>query len=137
MTAEAMLRDLSVLIVEDEFIVAVGLESTFRNAGASDVTIVGNMADAWDAIKSARFDFALLDIRLPDGYSFPLAMNLIADDVPVVIHSGHAEIYHSARLPGIIFCPKPATPAEIVRASFKAIQFNGVSGTDQLQDTLH
>ena len=137
MNSEAMLRDRSVLIVEDEFIVAVGLESIFRGAGASDVTVKGSMADAWDAVRSARYDFALLDIRLPDGYSFPLAMNLVADEVPVVIHSGHAEIYHSARLPGIIFCPKPATPAEIVRASLKAIQFNGASKVAQLQDTLH
>ncbi|UAB77923.1 response regulator [Erythrobacter sp. SCSIO 43205] len=137
MNVETTLRDRSVLIVEDEFIVAVGLENTFRKAGVSDVTVIGNMADAWDAISNAKFDFALLDIRLPDGYSFPLAMNLMAQDVPVVIHSGHAEIYHSARLPGIIFCPKPATPAEIVRASMKAIQFNGVSKSAYLQDTLH
>jgi len=137
MNSDAVLRDLSVLIVEDEFIVAVGLENTFRNAGAGDVTVIGNIADAWDAVRSTRFDFALLDIRLPDGYSFPLAMNLMAQEVPVVIHSGHAEIYHSARLPGITFCPKPATPAEIVHASFKAIRFNGISKAAYLQETLH
>jgi len=137
MNPHEMLRDRSVLTVEDEFIVAVGLENTFRNAGAGDVTIVGTVADAWDEVRKTRFDFALLDIRLPDGYSFPLAMDLFADGVPVVIHSGHAEIYHSARLPGIIFCPKPATPAEIVRASLKAIQFKSFSTTPQLQDTLH
>lgn len=136
MDCEPKLCDLSVLIVEDEFIAAIGLENTFRNAGASDVTHAGTMADAWAAVKEARFDFALLDIRLPDGFSFPLAMELFASGVPVVIHSGHAEIYHSARLPGIIFCPKPATPAQIVSASLKAIQAKANSSEPQLQDTL-
>ena len=137
MNSEALLSDLSVLIVEDEFIAAVGLESTYRSAGAADVTIVGTIADAWDEVRKSRLDFALLDIRLPDGISFPLAMDLFADWVPVIMHSGHAEIYHSARLPGIIFCPKPATPAEIIRASLKAIQFKSYPNSAQLEDTLH
>lgn len=137
MNSQAMFLDRPVLIVEDEFIVALGLENIYRDAGARDVTIVGKIEDAWDAVRNTRFGFALLDIRLPDGYSFPLAMDLFADGVPVVMHSGHAEIFHSARLPGIIFCPKPATPAEIVRASLKAIQFKSVSTTPELQDTLH
>lgn len=137
MNSETMLCDLSVLILEDELITALGLEKTLRNAGAKDVKIARTLADAWGAVKSTSFDFALLDIRMPDGYSFPLAMDMFADGVPVVMHSGHPEIHHSARLPGIIFCPKPATPAEIVRASLKAIQFKGVSEKSELQDTLH
>ena len=117
---DQILEDLSMLIVEDQFIVAVGIEKTFRDAGARNVRIAGTMEDAWAAIKEEDFDAALLDIRLPDGYSFPLALKLFGDGMPVVMHSGHAEIYHSAKLPGIIFCPKPATPVEVVDSVIKA-----------------
>ncbi|MEM7779647.1 MAG: response regulator [Pseudomonadota bacterium] len=131
------LADMSMLIVEDQFLVAVGIEKTFRLAGASDVTLVGNMEDAWEAVANEHFDAALLDIRLPDGYSFPLAIELFSKGMPVVMHSGHAEIYHSARLPGVIFCPKPATPAEIVRSVLKAKQFMLFPESPILEETLH
>ncbi len=47
---------MSMLIVEDQFMVAVGIEKTFRLAGASEVTIVGTMEDAWEAVAKTRFD---------------------------------------------------------------------------------
>ena len=47
-------------------------------------------------------------------------MQLLSDHVPVVIHSGHAEIYHTVELPGAVFCPKPAKPSEIVAAAMQA-----------------
>ena len=125
------------LIVEDEFLVAIDIEMTLRNAGASDVAIVANVEDAWDALKNTSIDAALLDIRLPDGYSFPLAMHLYSHAVPVVMHSGHAELYHSAKLPGIMFCPKPATPAEIVASILKAQQFARLPQSTLLEETLH
>lgn len=108
------------LIVEDQFIVAAGVEKTFFKAGARNVTIAGSMEDAWKAVNEEDFDAALLDIRLPDGYSFPLALKLFDQGMPVVMHSGHAEIYHSAKLPGVIFCPKPATPAEVIDSVLRA-----------------
>lgn len=115
-----ILEDLSLLIVEDELVIAFGIEKTFRKAGARNVTIARTMEEAWAAVKAQEFDAALLDIRLPDGHSFPLALKLFSQGMPVVMHSGHAAIYHSAKLPGIIFCPKPATPDEIIDSVLKA-----------------
>ncbi|MEO1220075.1 MAG: response regulator [Pseudomonadota bacterium] len=127
----------SVLIVEDKMMVAIMLEQTFIDAGASDVTFACSIEDAWDAVSRKSFDFALLDIRLPDGYSFPLAIDLFAKGMPVTMHSAHAGIYHSARLPGIVFCPKPATPTELIQAAHKAIYISANPTTVHVQETLH
>ncbi|MEL7189920.1 MAG: response regulator [Pseudomonadota bacterium] len=116
------LSGLSLLVVEDQFIVAVGIEQTFKDAGAQHVTVVGSIEEAWEALRNAHFDAVLLDIRLHDGLSFPLATQLLSDQVPVVIHSGHAEVYHAVELPGAVFCPKPAKPSEIVAATIQAQQ---------------
>lgn len=124
------------LIVEDQFIVAAGIEKTFKDAGARDVTLVGNMRDAWETVRSVSFDAALLDIRLGDGLSFPLAMHLFTQKIPVVIHSGHAEIYHAVELPGAVFCPKPAKPQEIVASIVRAKQLAAVTESAQPNDNL-
>ena|SRR6056297_22270 len=137
MSITGLMQDMDVLIVEDEFMIALGIEKTFLDAGAQSVSIYGKISDAWSAVTTTHFDFALLDIRLPDGLSFPLAIDLFSKGMPVVMHSGHAEIYDSARLPGIVFCPKPATPSELVRASLNARQFMMNPQASLLEETLH
>lgn len=123
------LKDISVLIVENEFLLAINLEAIMREAGASNVEMAATVADASNLIANGSFDAAILDIRLMDGDSLPLAAKLIVQGVPVVIHSGHANLGHSQLVPEAIFLPKPSTPSEIVQAVLKA---RGVPGAFEL-----
>lgn len=125
------LNGLSILIVENEFLLAINLESIVRDAGAGSVRLAASLADARKVVDEGTFDAAILDIRLMDGDSLPLAQELIASGVNVVIHSGHAHLGHAEIVPEAYFLPKPSTPAEIVQAVLKS---NGVPGSFALAD---
>lgn len=123
------LNDLSILIVENEFLLAINLDHTMREAGAGRVEMAGSLADAQILADAGGFDAAILDIRLMDGESLPLAQHLIKRGTPVVIHSGYATKAHTALVPEAVFVSKPSTPTEIVRSVLRAC---GVSGTFDL-----
>lgn len=125
------LKDLAILIVENEFLLAINLETTMRDAGAAKVEMAASLADAQKLVDQKSFDAAILDIRLMDGDSLPLAQQLIKQGVPVVIHSGHANQAHTSLVPEAVFLPKPSTPTEIVRSVLKA---RGVAGAFDLPE---
>lgn len=126
------LDGISVLIVENEFLLAINLETIMREAGATSIELASSLADAKKLIDTASFDAAILDIRLMDGDSLPLAEDLIRRGVPVVIHSGHANLGHAQIVPDAVFLPKPSRPSEIVQAVLKA---RGVHGSFDLPET--
>jgi CheY-like chemotaxis protein len=79
-----------VLVVEDEAMIALLIESVLDEAGCR---IVGPMADAdaaLAAIRSERVDAALLDICLSGARSYPIADALVARGVPFAFVSGLA-----------------------------------------------
>ncbi len=125
------LKDLSILVVENEFLLAINLETSMRDAGASKVEMAASLADAQLLVDKGGFDAAILDIRLMDGDSLPLAQRLIKQGVPVVIHSGHANQTHTDLVPEAVFLPKPSTPTEIVRSVLCAL---GVAGSFDLPE---
>lgn len=88
----ALLRRLSgkrVLIAEDEPLVGLDLEDAVLEAGAAPVGPFPSVAAALAALAHSKVDAAILDVRLIDGDSFPVAEALTRADVPIVFHSGH------------------------------------------------
>ena len=66
-TAEARvsgLDGLRVLIVEDEFLLAMSLEDDLRSAGCAPIGPFANLADATQATRREEFDLAILDVNL-------------------------------------------------------------------------
>ena len=111
-----------VLLVEDEALVALDLEMTLQDAGAETVGPASRLSRALAIAERETVDAAVLDVMLGREESFPLADRLHARGVAVVFHSGHAEPGHlRERYPGAGHCPKPCTPATIVRALVEAI----------------
>ena len=103
----ASLSGLSVLVVEDEFLILLDLESILENAGA-EVTTATSLAEAFDLL-AARYDVAVLDVRLPDGEVYPVARQLDDLEVPLVFHSGHAHGDELAEaFPTAVALAKPA-----------------------------
>lgn len=80
----------SVLMVEDEYLIADALCSAFE---LEDVRVVGpfpNVASAMAALDGgATADAAILDVNLNGERVFPLADRLIADNVPIVLTTGY------------------------------------------------
>lgn len=83
------LSGLSILLVEDEFLIALDAEEMLRELGAATVTVVSTFEDAEKAIGDSKFDLALLDVNLNGRKSFPLADLLAKKNTPVVFGTGY------------------------------------------------
>jgi CheY-like chemotaxis protein len=80
-----------ILIIEDNFIIALDLEETLRRLGAQKVRAVSNVAAALAAIEERTPRFALLDVNLGVETSFEAAARLVALGVPFAFMTGYGE----------------------------------------------
>ena len=71
---------LSVLVVEDEAVVAIDLEFALEELGHS-VVGAGRLSEAMSAAQSSDFDLAILDVNLNGEPSYPVASVLEAKGV--------------------------------------------------------
>ena len=105
----------SVLVVEDEFIIALDLSETVRDLGYHVEGPFVSQATALTAIDRELPDLAILDVFTADGEVFPLADALTEAGVPIIFHSGHmsAEEMRS-RYPGAQAVCKPCPPDQLI-----------------------
>jgi DNA-binding response OmpR family regulator len=96
----------SILVVEDEPLIALDIEQTFAKAGAI-VLPTRTLGDAHHLVEQNSLSAAVLDIRLCDGDSEALCARLVLHDIPFIIHSG----YPQAAQPGAVAIPKPSPAA--------------------------
>ena len=112
----------TVLVVEDEFIIALDLSETVRDLGfALEGPFEGN-EKAFEAIEGNLPDAAILDVFTADGEVYPLADKLAAAGVPIIFHSGHvppAEV--KQRYPGAWACAKPCPPNRLIEVLQEAV----------------
>ena len=79
---------LSILVVEDEAVVAIDLELALEEMGHR-VTGAGRLSEALDAVESNAFDLAILDVNLNGEASYPIAERLAQKGVPFVFLTGY------------------------------------------------
>ena len=110
----SLLTGRSVLIAEDEFLVAFHWELVLKEQGA-EVHTVSSVEEAMPFARDG-IDCAILDVSLLDGDVFPVADTLHERGVPFVFHSGHAELGElTERYPGAEAVTKPASEAVLLR----------------------
>jgi CheY-like chemotaxis protein len=78
-----------VLIVEDDPIIALGLEDTILGFGVKTVRSASSVARALEMIAGQAPDFALLDVGLVREKSFAIAAQLEALRVPFAFVTGY------------------------------------------------
>lgn len=83
------MRDMRVLIVEDEILIALELRDNLRDAGATVVGPALSIAEAMRLIDSVGVTAAILDARLGAEESLPVAKRLAADGIPFILHTGN------------------------------------------------
>ena len=113
-----MLAGRSVLIVEDEFLIALDIGIAFENAGAI-VVPARTLADATRLVEGDDLSAAVLDFGLADGDADALCNRLTERHIPFVLHSGYAHVGDAYRS-GIVV-PKPANPNTLVDALVQAL----------------
>jgi DNA-binding response OmpR family regulator len=82
-------EDLSVLLVEDEFLIALDAEQILRDMGVRAVEIAATFEAASRRAAEGRFDLVVLDVNINGQLSFPIAKVLQQRGVPVVFASGY------------------------------------------------
>jgi DNA-binding NarL/FixJ family response regulator len=84
-----------VLVVEDEFLVAMDLELMLGELGCEVVGPIGDLANALRAAQEESFDLALLDVNVGGEPVTGVAEALVERGVPIVFCTG----YQAANLP--------------------------------------
>jgi FixJ family two-component response regulator len=104
----------TVMIVEDEFFVALDLETIVEDSGYQFDGPYASVAETSEALDRCMPHCAILDVRLKDGEVFPVADRLHIAKVPIIFHSGHADVSDLLdRYPGSQICSKPSTPKQL------------------------
>ncbi len=106
-----------ILIVEDEFLVALSLQDTLTSLGCVVVGPVSNLSAAIQAAETQTIDVAILDVNLRGDLVFPAADVLVERGVPIIFCSGHlANAQFPARHSDHVRVPKPYTAPMMVAA---------------------
>lgn len=112
-----LLNGLRVLILEDEFLIAMDVEQLCRDNGASDVVIVREV-DEMDVgqIKTA-FDVAIVDLMLNGASTIDFAATLRDHEIPFVFASGYSDTPELASaFPGVRLVQKPYSGDDLIEA---------------------
>ena len=106
-----------ILIVEDEFIIALDLSETVKDLGSELEGPYADKANAFVSIEDDLPDCAILDVFTSDGEVYPLADRLAEAGVPIIFHSGHVPPDELRdRYPDAQACSKPCPPDRLIDA---------------------
>ena len=97
-----------ILIAEDEAVISMEIENTFKAAGAR-VRISGTVEDAMVVAEDADLAAAVVNHFLWDGESSPVCQRLKERDIPFVLFSGFTNVEGACRTG--VQVHKPATSA--------------------------
>jgi DNA-binding response OmpR family regulator len=101
----------SILVLEDEPLIALDIANCFRKAGAS-VLSAHNLCDGLRLAGHPDLSAAIVDFGLNDGDGTAVCERLNELGIPFVLHSGYSHVDDGCRA-GLVI-PKPARPTELV-----------------------
>lgn len=117
LTTDNGLQGLRVFVAEDEFLLALDLCDILESAGADVVGPARSHAEASDTLADQPLiDVALLDLNLGGKSSGPIALDLKARGVPVILTTGYDAEDVPAALKGMPVCVKPLSASVVLRA---------------------
>ncbi|MGE0036176.1 MAG: response regulator [Xanthobacteraceae bacterium] len=96
-----------IMIVEDEALVAMGLEEQLIDLGRSVVAISPTVDDAMKAIDQFAPDAAILDVNLCGEFVYPVASRLMALGTPFIFITGYGRESIDQRYSTIPILEKP------------------------------
>jgi DNA-binding response OmpR family regulator len=111
-----------VLVVEDEFLIALEISAQLADAGYAVVGPATSVAEALALISNPGCDMALLDVNLGNEFSGPVAAELKARVVPFVVLSGYREQTLTEDFSGAEIVGKPFRPSDLLMACKRCIE---------------
>ena len=114
--SERPLQGLCVLVVEDDYFIALELCNALRAAGADVVGPARDLQTGLAAIREERIDCGVLDINLRGQLAFELAAELRARGIPAIFATGYDASIIPAELADMVRLEKPVDLAALCRA---------------------
>jgi CheY-like chemotaxis protein len=126
-----VLKDVSVLLVEDEWLIALDAQEMLAQLGAQ-VTVAASLEEGAGAAMNDAFDVAVLDVNLNGQLSFTIGELLADRGTPVVYATG----YNLKERPlegyqGGHWLAKPYSRLGLQRALLNALGRDGDSATER------
>jgi CheY-like chemotaxis protein len=115
-----------VLVVEDESLVAMLLETILEDMGCTPVGPASNIDDGEALARGEALDAALLDVNVAGRQVFPVAAALKTRGVPFVFSTGYGEGGLPDEWRGNPTIQKPFTEVAIRDALMKAMNIAAV-----------
>lgn len=110
-----------VLVVEDESLVAMLLETILEDMGCTPIGPASNIDEGEAMAREAELDAALLDVNVAGRQVFPVAAALKARGVPFVFSTGYGESGLPDEWRGNTTIQKPFTEAAVRDALMQAM----------------
>jgi len=126
-------RESRVLVVDDENLIRVWLESHLGDAGYQ-VSVAESAVAAREAFRTVPPDAVVLDLKLPDGSGMDLLKEFLETDpdLTAIILSAHGDIgtaVGALKLGAYHFLEKPPQLEELVNALAKGLEVRGLKRT--------
>jgi len=102
-----------VLVVEDETLIALEIESALEALGCKIIGPVSTLERALQVATETELDAAILDVSIRGGKIFPVAEQLRTRDIPFVLASGYGDWALPHTLQERPRLTKPFTAAEL------------------------
>lgn len=88
---QASMRGLSILMVEDQLLIAMDVQTMLAREGAATVETASSVKEGLHSLNIFHPDVAILDVNLGNGSSLPVAHALVARGIPFVFATGYGE----------------------------------------------
>jgi DNA-binding response OmpR family regulator len=120
------LRGARVLVVEDDALLLMELESILQDAGAETVSCCRNVKDSLTAVEQKPAAAAILDVNSGRRVIAPVVRRLAHCGTPFLFYAGEVENESTlAEWPGHRVLTKPERPATIVAAVAHLLEHSG------------
>src|ERR1051325_10372123 len=110
----SFLQGKAILLVEDEFLLALQLEELVQSRGGIVRGAYRRLEDAMQAAQREDFDFAILDINLSGTMVYPLADHLLARGIPFLFLTGYSLSNLPERFHPVTRLGKPCDPEQFI-----------------------
>jgi DNA-binding response OmpR family regulator len=106
-----------ILILEDEYLIAMDVEQLCRDHGAEDAILIGDLDALETELAGLRFDVAVIDAMLNGRSTLDFARRLRERSIPFVFATGYDDAAERfTDFPGIPVVGKPYGGRELIDA---------------------
>jgi CheY-like chemotaxis protein len=121
--ADKPLKDLRILVMEDEFLIAMDVEQLCQDHGAEEVIILRTLKELGDrSVEDRGINVAVVDVMLAGESTVEFAKTLQHSKVPFVFATGYAENENLFEaFPGIRVVGKPYAGPTLITAILEAV----------------